>query len=232
MKKCSFAVAGTTHKCLLQCLRLEVDRETLIKLTGSLTCYCGNKSGSYRNELLVTSGAVCFNNRTPSWWGLISVPYAVFYQHQLSCQELLRGCCCISWKGKQLLKGENRIFKSLLLAEAPRAAFQWDFDFRGLLWRPFTGCTALGSCNSTTTVASWGQSRTPASGGPIHPRTDPWHHYCFTYRSNRLQCMCLCTLLVLTRTCCCVLSLQVKLLIALCNTDNISDWAVAQDTAG
>lgn len=43
--------------------------ETLIKLTGSLTCYCGNKSGSYRNQLLVTGGAVeqvCLDNCTPS----------------------------------------------------------------------------------------------------------------------------------------------------------------------
>lgn len=85
------------------------DWELFVKpsLNWHVACYCENKSGSYRNWLLVPGGAVelvSFNNCTPSWWGIISVHYAVFHQHQLSCQELLKGCCCIFTKAKTAME--------------------------------------------------------------------------------------------------------------------------------
>lgn len=119
---------------------------------------------------------VCFNNCTPSWWGIIYVHYAVFYHSPV------RSCY---GDAAELYERENsygkvkiEFFKSLLLAETPETAFRWDFKLVVFSGDPPLGAQVwdLGLCSSPTAAVSQHQSRTPASGGPINPTTDPWHH--------------------------------------------------------
>jgi len=65
--------------------------------------------------------------------------------------------------------------KSLLLAEMPGEAFQWNFELVVFSGDPPLGAQVwdLGLCDLPTAVGSQGQSRTPASGSPINPTTDP-----------------------------------------------------------
>lgn len=91
-------------------LELELLPKTLITLTGSLTCYYGNKFGSYRNLLHVTGGAikrVCLNNCTLLIRLRLRTCITRCCQHQPSFQELL-----ILRRGKEPQKGGNN-FSSL-----------------------------------------------------------------------------------------------------------------------
>lgn len=112
-------------------------------------------------------------------------------------------------------------FKSLLLPEIPKAVFRWNFKHP----RPGT----QGLCHSPT--ASEGQSRIPASGGPINP-TAAFPLTLHLYIKKVLKYTHSCLLLMLTnRLCHCVLNLGVKLCLCLKQSRVfLTDWAVARGT--